>query len=245
MSASTSPKIWAVIPAAGVGSRMQAERPKQYLPLLGRTLIDITLQKILQLSEIEGVVVVLHPNDAFWDRTSLASHPKIHRVAGGQHRSDSVLNGLQYCKKMSTDSLQDTWALVHDAARPCVSVEKMQQLIHHAFLRSQSGETDGAILAVPVADTVKRVNDKLIVNTEDRSELWLAHTPQFFPMNRLRTALEKCEVTGTPVTDEASAIEATGGKVDVVSDRRDNIKITLPEDLLWAETILKHQGFSQ
>ncbi len=224
---------------------MQAERPKQYLPLLGRTLIDITLQKILQLPEIAGIVVVLHPNDAFWDRTSLASHPKIHRVAGGPHRSDSVLNGLQYCKKLSTDALQDTWALVHDAARPCVSVEKIQALIRHAVHRAQNNEADGAILAVPVADTVKRVSEKnVIANTEDRTELWLAHTPQLFPMNRLRTALEKCEASGTPVTDEASAIEATGGKVDVVSDRRDNIKITLPEDLLWAETILKHQGFT-
>lgn len=242
---SSRPKIWAVIPAAGIGTRMQAERPKQYLPLFGKTLIDITLQKILQIPEVEGVVVVLNPNDAFWDRTSLSNHPNIHRVAGGRHRSDSVLSGLQYCKKHSTDSLQDTWALVHDAARPCVSVEKIQTLIQHALNRAKSGEADGAILGVPVADTVKRVNNETIENTEDRSQLWLAHTPQFFPMNRLRTALEKCDANGIPVTDEASAIEATGGKVDVVNDRRDNIKITLPEDLLWAETILKHQGFSE
>ncbi|MFL0802056.1 MAG: 2-C-methyl-D-erythritol 4-phosphate cytidylyltransferase [Agarilytica sp.] len=232
-------RIWAIVPAAGIGSRMQSEKPKQYLPLLGQTLIEVTLKKILQLEVLEGIVLPLHADDTFWSTTSLYRHPKIHCVDGGTERSDSVLAGLKYCRSQTNNS--DDWVLVHDAARPCVTLEKIEQLIS---LVSIENNCDGAILAVPCADTIKRVDGHSITHTEDRSQLWLAHTPQLFPLSTLLSALDQALISGKPITDEASAIESSGGKVQVVQDRRDNIKVTVPEDLLWAETVLKQQGFS-
>ncbi len=240
MSSSLPIKIWAIVPAAGIGSRMQSEKPKQYLPLLDQTLIEVTLKKILQLEALEGIVLPLHADDTFWSATSLYKHPKIHCIDGGTERCDSVLAGLKYCQLQANNL--DAWVLVHDAARPCVTLEKIERLITAA---STERDCDGAILAVPCADTVKRVNGHSITHTEDRSQLWLAHTPQLFPLSTLLSALEKALTTGKPITDEASAIEASGGKVKVVQDRRDNIKVTVPEDLLWAETVLKQQGFSE
>lgn len=247
-------KIWAVIPAAGVGSRMQSTTPKQYLQLFGQYLIEITVKKILQLPCIEGIIVVLSTEDEYWQTSYYASNPKVHRVDGGKERSDSVLNGLEYCRRIISDEeYADSWALVHDAARPCVSEDKLHALINRCLIgitevnagQGSASEIDGAILAAPVADTVKRVtSDEEIQKTEDRSQLWLAHTPQFFPMERLHNALLDCQRQSIAVTDEASAIEACGGRVAVVKDRRDNIKVTVPEDLHWAETILKIQGFS-
>ncbi len=240
MSSSLPIKIWAIVPAAGIGSRMQSEKPKQYLPLLDQTLIEVTLKKILQLEALEGIVLPLHADDTFWPTTSLYRHPKIHCIDGGAERSDSVLAGLKYCQSQPNNS--DSWALVHDAARPCVTLEKIEQLISVASIE---GDCEGTILAVPCADTVKRVGGHTITHTEDRSQLWLAHTPQLFPMSTLLSALDNALTTGKPITDEASAIEMSGGTVQVVQDRRDNIKVTVPEDLLWAETLLKQQGFSE
>ncbi|MFL0805595.1 MAG: 2-C-methyl-D-erythritol 4-phosphate cytidylyltransferase [Agarilytica sp.] len=240
MPSSLPKKIWAIVPAAGIGSRMQSETPKQYLPLLDQTLIEVTLKKLLQLDVIEGIVLPLHAEDIFWPTTSLYNHPQIHCVDGGAERSDSVLAGLKFCQ--SQPMCENAWVLVHDAARPCVTIEKIEHLISIA---STATDYDGAILAVPCADTVKRVEGHSISYTEDRSQLWLAHTPQFFPLPTLLSALEQALTEGKPITDEASAIEASGGKVNVVQDRRDNIKVTVPEDLLWAETLLKLQGFSK
>ena len=241
MNTNTSRRLWAIVPAAGIGSRMQSKTAKQYLPLLGKTLLEVTLEKLLQLDELEGIVVALHAHDRTFMTLPVSQHPKIHTTVGGKERSDSVQCGLYYCAEQQVESSEPLWVLVHDAARPCVSLEKIQALIS-ATVPAQDGH--GAILAVPCADTIKRVSQGHIEHTEDRSTLWLAHTPQLFSLDALGDALTFCRKENIQVTDEASAIEASGGSVSVVQDRRDNIKVTVPEDLAWAETILKQQGMT-
>jgi len=240
MSLTQHAEIWAIVPAAGFGSRMQSEIPKQYLPLLNRTVIEITLNKLLSISSIKGIVLVLNSEDNRWALSPLSSHSRIHRVSGGTERSGSVLNGLNYCLSNYSGDVDQLWTLVHDAARPCVSIEKISELIDQG-LRERHLRS-GAILAVPCADTIKRVTGEKITQTVDRAELWSAHTPQFFPCGLLSDAITHARARGGDITDEASAVESIGGSVSVLRDRRDNIKITMPEDLLWAETILRQQG---
>ncbi|MFT5082428.1 MAG: 2-C-methyl-D-erythritol 4-phosphate cytidylyltransferase [Lentisphaeria bacterium] len=222
---------------------MASERPKQYLPLLNQTLIEVTVKKLLACAYIEGVIVALSDRDTYWQHTTLAHHHKIFTVIGGCDRSDSVYKALCFCKeKLATSPsscAQKVWALVHDAARPCVSLKKIDELANLAVIEGDRKMYCGAILATPVSDTIKRVGDKqTILATEDRSQLWSAHTPQLFPLSRLIEALSECQEKNIVVTDEASAIEATGGKVRVVMDRQDNIKVTVPEDLALAEYLL-------
>lgn len=272
MAIATSAEIWAIVPAAGIGARMRAALPKQYLPLLNHTVIDITLSKLLGLGSLAGVVVALAENDDLWTNSHFAKHEKVHTVIGGESRSDSVLAGLTWCLEKRKASaieralqgepderpaehkqgvlVQETnnkhhsemWALVHDAARPCVSAEKIRELLAVGLSKAITETASGAILGVPSADTVKRVRDGIIMKTEDRSELWLAHTPQLFPAALLADAISAAKHRGVNITDEASAMEAAGAAVTVVQDRRDNIKITVAEDLIWAETILQKQG---
>ncbi len=241
MSHTTSRRFWAIVPAAGIGSRMQSAQPKQYLPLLGKTLLEITLEKLLQLDMLEGIVVALHPHDRTFTQLAVSQHPKIHTTVGGKERSDSVQCGLYYCAEQQSASNENMWVLVHDAARPCVTLDKIQALISAT---EQGQHAGGAILAVPCADTVKRVSQQCIEHTEERSQLWLAHTPQLFPLKTLADALAHCAKENIAITDEASAIESTGGTVGVVQDRRDNIKVTVPEDLAWATTVLTQQGMT-
>ncbi|MBX2859550.1 MAG: 2-C-methyl-D-erythritol 4-phosphate cytidylyltransferase [Cellvibrionaceae bacterium] len=234
-------EIWAVIPAAGIGSRMQAAIPKQYLPLLGSTVLDISLSKILCALPLAGVVVSLNSHDTWWQYSRFASHPKVFTCAGGKERADSVLNALSSIATLSSAApSQQAWVLVHDAVRPCVESARIAGLVKACIDLGIGG-----ILATPVADTLKKLNScKRIVDTLDREHVWQAHTPQFFPYRQLRHALEYCLLKQLPVTDEASAIEQKGAEVRVHADRRDNIKITLPEDLPWAEYILQQQKFS-
>lgn len=215
---------------------MGAEIPKQYLPLAGRTVLEVTLEKLLDMDQLEGVVVAIGATDIHWQKTSLVNHPKVFICLGGRERSDSVLNALKFVADYATD-VRDTWVMVHDAARPCVSVEKIETLMDLCLT-----ENCGAILAAPVADTLKRVtHGNQVIATEDRSKLWQAHTPQMFRLDKLQAALEFCTERRLPVTDEASAVEQVGGRVLIASDRRDNIKVTMPEDLAWAEFILANQ----
>ncbi len=228
--------IWIVVPAAGIGSRMGAGRPKQYLPLSGKPLLEVTLDTLLQLNDIAGIVVALHEGDQTWPMLPLAKNSRIHTVKGGEQRCDSVLNAIEFIAGAVVDP-DSAWVCVHDAARPCVSLGKINQLIYSCI-----GENIGAILAAPIADTVKRVDaGRVIARTEDREQLWHAHTPQMFKLTELRRSLKHCIEKDLPVTDEASAVEQAGGKVRVVPDRRDNIKVTVPEDLPWAEFILANR----
>lgn len=247
-----SSKIIAVVPAAGVGSRMMAGLPKQYLSLNERYIIDLTIDKLLAVPSVSEVVVAVSSQDEWWPKTDAANNPRVHVTHGGPDRSVSVKMALAYCQKTLVAKEASAWALVHDAARPCVDPNIIETLIARALVLPEEARNDGktiadwhvqgAILASPVSDTVKRVSQNHVITaTEDRSELWLAHTPQLFPLSYLLEALDYCHKHQILVTDEASAVEATGGKVLAVKDRRDNIKITYAEDLVWAEQILSRK----
>lgn len=228
-------KIWAIIPAAGIGARMASAVPKQYLLLGDHPVIEITLQKIVSLPFIAGVVVALHPNDTYWQSLPCAQHTKIHTVVGGETRQASVAAALAYLD--AQHMAKDDWLFVHDAARPCVSVEKIHELCVTAI-----GENGAAILAKPVSDTVKKSNNGThITTTENRDALWLAHTPQMFRASELVQALDFAKANNIQFTDEASAVEAMGNPVRLVVDASTNMKITRPEDLALAQCILEQQ----
>lgn len=240
-------QLWAVIPASGIGARMGVGIPKQYLLLCGKTILEHTLHKISQVENLSGIVLVLDANDQYWPTLNCNSISNLHVVNGGASRAQSVKNGLSYIAKKianntanNTGQDQEVKVLVHDAARPCVNVKNIETLVASCEQANQGG-----ILAAPVADTVKRAlaqrETPAVQATVDRSLLWLAHTPQYFELHCLLNALNHCEQAGLEVTDEASAIEQTGGQVLLVADGKDNIKITLPEDMLVAEAILANQ----
>ncbi|MFA7291573.1 MAG: 2-C-methyl-D-erythritol 4-phosphate cytidylyltransferase [Rhodocyclaceae bacterium] len=223
------PRHFAIVPAAGSGSRFGAELPKQYLPLAGRPLIYHTLLALCRSPHIERVLVVLAPDDRHWrahDWRDLG--PKLETVyAGGATRAESVLAGLQAAATAAAD---DDWVLVHDAARPCLSQAMLDALVNE--LRD---DPVGGLLAVPVADTLKRAGDQnRVAATEPRDGLWQAQTPQMFRYAALHRALE----AGCSVTDEAGAIEATGEAPKLVKGDASNLKVTFPADLALAELIL-------
>jgi 2-C-methyl-D-erythritol 4-phosphate cytidylyltransferase len=216
-------RFWAVVPAAGVGKRMGAEVPKQYLEILGKPVLQHTLERLLGVEAFAGIVVALGAEDGYWPDLPCARHPKIRRAPGGKERADSVLSGL-----LSLDGIAgpDDWVLVHDAARPCLTTGDVEKLI-------QSLEDDpvGGILALPVSDTLKGVDGGSIVETINRSRIWRALTPQMFRFRMLKQALTDAAERGLVVTDEASALELQGLRPKIVEGRPDNIKITRPEDL--------------
>ncbi|MBU2886157.1 2-C-methyl-D-erythritol 4-phosphate cytidylyltransferase [Gilvimarinus agarilyticus] len=228
---SESATYWAVVPAAGVGKRLGGAIPKQYQRILGKTLLEHTLDKLLAVSAIEKIIVALSPVDTYWSELSCRHHARIATVIGGQERADSVLSALN---GLPQDTTINHWVLVHDAARPCVVLEDI-----HALMANPTEQ--GAILATPVSDTVKSVRGKDITATVDRTALWSAQTPQMFPLHALRQALTDALAQKRPVTDEASAMELAGWQPQVVAASRHNIKVTHPEDLALAELILTNQ----
>ncbi|TCP13930.1 2-C-methyl-D-erythritol 4-phosphate cytidylyltransferase [Bisgaardia hudsonensis] len=214
-------KIIALVPAAGIGSRMQADKPKQYLKINGKTILEYTVDKLLKHNNINTVIVAIAENDPYIKTLDLFSNPNVTFVTGGNTRAKSVLNGLYYINK----HFDDAWALVHDAARPCITHQDIDKLL-------AIKEKCGAILAKPAIDTIKRATrHNTIQNTENRSELWLAQTPQFFPADILKNTLENAIKNGDEITDEASAMELAGFQPHLVIGRNDNIKVTNPEDL--------------
>lgn len=229
----SSSSFHVVVPAAGIGRRMGAEQPKQYLPLAGKPIIERTLNRLLDFSGFSQIVVAIAAEDTYWPQLAVARHPDIVSVKGGNERADSVLNGLHYLSEYGHD---DDWVLVHDVARPCIDLSDVANLIAQL-------QTDpvGGILAVPVSDTVKRVQQQAINATVDRSELWLAQTPQMFRLGPLREALQQGLQQGAAITDEASAMELRGVQPKIVEGRATNIKITRPEDLSLAEFYWRQQ----
>jgi 2-C-methyl-D-erythritol 4-phosphate cytidylyltransferase len=227
-----STKIWGVVPAAGVGKRMGSDRPKQYLELAGKTVIEQTLSRLLQAEVFAAVAVAISEEDPYWPELSMAKHPAILTAPGGKERADSVLSALRTLRALASDN---DWVLVHDAARPCITGADIRLLID----RLQLDEV-GGILALSSHDTLKNVQDSSIIDTLDRTHIYRALTPQMFRYGMLKAALEDAE--GNPaVTDEASALELKGLQPKIVEGRPDNIKITRPEDLALAQFYLEQQ----
>jgi 2-C-methyl-D-erythritol 4-phosphate cytidylyltransferase len=224
---------YALVPAAGGGARMGAAVPKQYLPLLGRPLIWHTLATLSAVPALARVFVVLSADDGEWERHDWSAFSDRIEVlrCGGAQRADSVANGL---RRLVGRVAADDWVLVHDAARACLSVEHVETLI-----REVGDDEIGGILAVPVADTLKRAGDggdaARIAATVSRDSLWQAQTPQMFRHAPLLAALEAAPA----VTDEASAVEALHGRPRLVAADATNFKITYPLDLHLAELILQ------
>ncbi|MFZ5594474.1 MAG: 2-C-methyl-D-erythritol 4-phosphate cytidylyltransferase [Pseudomonadota bacterium] len=230
-----SANYWAVIPAAGIGARMGAAIPKQYLPLHGGTVIEHTVQRFLSHPRLSGVVVVIAPDDVHWPRTRLRGDavPLI-AVEGGAERYHSVLNGLI---RLTDIAEPHDWVLVHDAARPCLRHDDIDRLI-----ATLADHPVGGLLGVPVSDTVKRTgNEGNILETVSRAGLWRALTPQMFRLGELAGALKHVVDNKLAVTDEAAAMELAGHVPRMVEGHADNIKITVPQDLALAELFLKQQ----
>ena len=232
-----TPRLWCLLPAAGIGQRMGADYPKQYLPLAGKTLLEVTLGKLHQAFPAATLILPLHPDDHWWPdvhQRILQNHPDLQLLTtlGGAERADSVLCGLQALNQLAA---AEDWILVHDIARPCVTLSDLiklwQTLQNHAV---------GGLLAAPVADTMKRSNPQgQVETTVERNQLWHALTPQLFRYGLLKNALQTALDQKLKITDEASALEAAGYSPQLVSGRRDNIKVTHPEDLPLAELLLK------
>ena len=224
------PRYFAIVPAAGSGSRFGAEKPKQYLSLFGRPLIFHALAALVACPKIERVWVVLSPEDPYWlqyDWSELGAKLETIRC-GGETRAESVTNGLQAAAMAASD---DDWVLVHDAARPCLSGEMLATLF-----ADLADDPVGGLLAVPVADTLKRADaEQRVAATEPRDGLWQAQTPQMFRYGQLQKALKNC----TQVTDEAGAIEALGLQPKLVRADATNLKVTYPADLALAAMILR------
>lgn len=229
-----SERLFAVVPAAGRGRRMAAEVPKQYLALGDKPVLQHTLERLLRFEKIERLVVVLAKGDPFWPKLPIARHPKIITAQGGQERADSVLAGLL---KLADEAEGGDWVLVHDAARPLVEPADIERL-----WQAVQGEENGALLALPVADTLKEVEGGRVARTLDRNRIWRAQTPQLFRYGLLRQALEGALAVGRTVTDEASAIEWLGKWPKIVEGSERNLKITRPEDLELAALFSKREG---
>lgn len=226
---------WAVVPAAGLGRRFGGEVPKQYQPLAGRTVIEWALAPLLDHPAIRGVVVALAEGDSYWPRLALSGNGRVSTVTGGHERIDSVANALD---RIAADAAAEDRVLVHDAARPCLSYADLDRLIQVG-----AGDPDGAILATPVADTLKRDDGRgRVAATLDRDHVWRAMTPQLFPLLSLRDAIRRQAEGGAAVTDEAMAMERAGFKPRLVEGEPSNIKLTSQADLALAERLLAPRG---
>lgn len=228
------PKIYAVVPAAGQGTRMGDAVPKQYLPIAGRPMMFHSIGTLAAVPRIACVCVVLSALDRHWNAYDWSAFgDKVEPIfAGGAHRADSVANAL---KHLAPRLEKDDWVLVHDAARPCVDRELVEQ-----FLDEVGDDPVGGLLAMPVADTLKSAGEGLrVAATIPRLNLWRAQTPQMFRYDLLRRGLEN----KPDATDESQAVESVGYSAPrLVQGENTNIKVTFAEDLKLAEMILALQG---
>ena len=218
--------ISVVIPAAGVGVRMSAGQPKQYVEIAGRTILEHTMLRFLSLNP-DSVTLVVSATDNQYSLIPSAQRCKI--VTGGVERAESVLNGLE-----NLALNDDQWVMVTDAVRPCVRAEDILRL-----KQMLTDDPVGGLLAIPVSDTVKRVENSEVVATVDRSALWLAQTPQMFRYGLLKSALLTALDQSERPTDEASAVEQAGYRPRIVEGSADNIKITRPADVALASHYLQ------
>jgi 2-C-methyl-D-erythritol 4-phosphate cytidylyltransferase len=226
--------IWAVVPAAGRGARFGGDTPKQYLQVGGQSLLVHALDVLLLHPRVDGAMVALAAEDARWPGCTERRGKPVLTCTGGGERADSVLAALH---ALPADAGADTLVLVHDAARPNLHLPDLDRLIDAA-----DADTDGAILAAPVRDTLKRAGEgDRIVATEPRAALWRALTPQAFRRGALTAALEAARAAGIPVTDEAMAMERMGHRPRLVEGREDNLKVTTPADLALVAFLLHNR----
>ncbi len=230
-------KIWAVVPAGGVGLRMNATIPKQYLPLIGGCVIEHALRRLCDCDLVTQLVIGVARNDTHWPQLGF-EHEKLGAVVNaGPERVDTVENCLNHIVQLGGEA---DWALVHDAARPCVRIADINTLIEKVI-----GLADGGILAVPLSDTIKRSGQVGLSNTIEqtvpRDDLWRAMTPQLFKVGALLEAIQSSRAGGVLITDEASAMETQGAQTLLIPCSPDNIKITLPQDIQFAKMVLQAQ----
>lgn len=224
-------RLWCIVPAAGSGRRFGADIPKQYLPLAGKPMLECTLERLAACREIAGLMVVLADGDAYWHGLSSVHGKPVRTATGAAERSGSVLSGL---RALPPEVGADAFVLVHDAARPCVSVDDVAMLV------ARGVPAGGGLLAAPVRDTLKRgTAERRVAATEPRDSLWRALTPQLFRRGELTRALEAAEADGVAITDEAMAMERAGHRPLLVEGAEDNIKVTTAADLALAAFLLR------
>lgn len=229
-----SADAWCVVPAAGVGARLGGDMPKQYLRLGDCSIIEHAVAAFRRSAEIAGVIVGIAEQDDHWGRLDIAGAPDVHCCTGGPTRAHTVVNALEHLLHEVGAAASD-WVMVHDAARPLVSTEEIEGLL--AVCRS---EGQGAILAAPMVDTVKRSDGSgRVAATEDRESLWRALTPQCFPLGALAAAIRSSIRQGRTSTDESAAMEMAGHAVRIVEGSARNIKITLAADLSLAQCLTR------
>lgn len=227
-------RYWALVPAAGSGRRFGSEIPKQYLTIDGRAVIVHSIERLLNERRIDGVLVGLAPNDTFWPHLQFRHARLLGTYVGGADRAATVLKGLT---ALRAHAASEDWVLVHDAVRPCVRAGDISALIDGV-----GDSAEGGLLGTPLADTVKRADARHEVgDTIDRTGLWRAFTPQLFRLNTLTQALTRMQRAGKTPTDEAQAIEHSGGRPRMIAGHTDNIKITVADDLALAELFLRRQ----
>ncbi|HPX60638.1 MAG TPA: 2-C-methyl-D-erythritol 4-phosphate cytidylyltransferase [Deltaproteobacteria bacterium] len=230
----TAPKAFAVIPAAGMGKRMGASINKQYLTLGGLPILARTLAVFNSSPLVSGICLVIPEDEIAYCREHIVTHGNFSKimdiVSGGKERQNSVMNGL---KRLQTVASDGDVVLIHDGVRPFVTEEMIRQSIQTAL------EGVGALVAVPVKDTIKSVSSGVVTGTPPRETLWQAQTPQSFLFGQILKAHQQAEQDGFTGTDDAALIERCGGQVRVVAGSYRNIKITTPEDLVLAEAFLK------
>lgn len=223
-------KVFGVVPAAGIGRRFGSKIPKQYQQLAGKTILEHSILRLQAGADLESIRVALHETDQYWPMLSDEIRQSVQVVSGGAQRSDSV----RLAMASITNAQPDDCVLVHDAVRPLLDPKKVAELIE-----TLSAGEPGAILAIPVHDTIKQAGaDQSIDKTLDRSALWAAQTPQVFRFGLLKEALDSTQ-GDDQITDEASAMEACGHRVRLYEGHRSNIKITCQEDLALAEYLIK------
>jgi 2-C-methyl-D-erythritol 4-phosphate cytidylyltransferase len=224
--------LWAVVPAAGIGRRYGADYPKQYERLAGRAVLGWSLSALLSVPGMRGVTVPVDADDSAWQAIPECADVRVSMCRGGRERADSVRLGLEHLRLLG--AADGDFVLVHDAARPGITVASIQRLLERI------GESsDGGLLALPLGDTLKRSDvEQRATATEPRDGLWAAQTPQCFPLGRLLQALGAAADAGRVVTDEASAMEAIGARPRLVPGDPANLKLTRPADRDLLEAVL-------
>jgi 2-C-methyl-D-erythritol 4-phosphate cytidylyltransferase len=226
--------VWAIVPASGIGHRMQSPVAKQYLQLDNKTIIEHTLDRLLSFDGIDGLILVLQAGDRNWEALNYQFSKPLIVTTGGKQRHDSVFNGLQKLLELKMDN---PFVMVHDAVRPLVLHQDLQNLLDAAVEHEAGG-----LLALPVSDTLKQQDEfGNIERTVPRKDLWRAFTPQMFRAELLYRAIEHVRQNNLNVTDDASAVEALGMCPRLVVSSAENLKITYPADLPLATMILKRQ----